>query len=135
MRKRKQSWMLVPNRIRASSSEKKHKMNIKIENTVSATAYVVTGALAMITAEVPIRNMEEESVEYSVYDQIISPEGAVLTTTESRGRLGAGAEETILDELLRVRDPQNELQGYKLRVLLRVGDVYVDSKEVEIKVV
>ncbi len=89
----------------------------------------------MITAEVPIRNMEEEAVEYSVYDQIISPEGTVLTTTESRGRLGAGAEETILDELLRVRDPQNELQGYKLRVLLRVGDVYVDTKEVGIRVV
>ena len=43
-------------------------------------------------------------------------------------------EETILDELLRVRDPENGLQGYKLRVLLRVGTAYVDTKEVEIKV-
>ena len=88
----------------------------------------------MITAEVPIRNMEEESVEFSVYDQVISPAGDIVTTTESRYRLGPDSEETILDELLRVRDPENGLQGYKLRVLLRVGTAYVDTKEVEIKV-
>ena len=88
----------------------------------------------MITAEVPIRNMEEQSVEFSVYDQVISPSGDILTTTESRYSLGPGAAETILDELLRVRDPENGLQGYKLRVLLRVGTEFVDTKEVEIKV-
>lgn len=120
--------MHVRRRIRVSSSD----MNIFIENTVSATAYVVTGALAMITAEVPIRNQEEVSVEFSVYDQVVEPSGAIVTTTETRYRLGPGACETILDELLRVKDPKNMLEGYKLRVLLRVGEEFVDTKEVEI---
>ena len=120
--------MHVRRRIRGSSSN----MKIFIENTVSATAYVVTGALAMITAEVPIRNQEEVSVEFSVYDQVVEPSGAIVTTTETRYRLGPGVCETILDELLRVKDPKNMLEGYKLRVLLRVGEEYVDTKEVEI---
>ncbi len=120
--------MHVRRRIRGSSSN----MKIFIENTVSATAYVVTGALAMITAEVPIRNQEEVSVEFSVYDQVVEPSGAIVTTTETRYRLGPGTCETILDELLRVKDPKNMLEGYKLRVLLRVGEEFVDTKEVEI---
>ena len=120
--------MHVRRRIRGSSSN----MKIIIENTVSATAYVVTGALAMITAEVPIRNQEEVSVEFSVYDQVVEPSGAIVTTTETRYRLGPGVCETILDELLRVKDPKNMLEGYKLRVLLRVGEEFVDTKEVEI---
>lgn len=120
--------MHVRRRIRGSSSN----MEIFIENTVSATAYVVTGALAMITAEVPIRNQEEVSVEFSVYDQVVEPSGAIVTTTETRYRLGPGVCETILDELLRVKDPKNMLEGYKLRVLLRVGEEFVDTKEVEI---
>ncbi len=120
--------MHVRRRIRGSSSN----MKIFIENTVSATAYVVTGALAMITAEVPIRNQEEVSVEFSVYDQVVEPSGAIVTTTETRYRLGPGVCETILDELLRVKDPKNMLEGYKLRVLLRVGEEFVDTKEVEI---
>ena len=120
--------MHVRRRIRVSSSN----MKIIIENTVSATAYVVTGALAMITAEVPIRNQEEVSVEFSVYDQVVEPSGAIVTTTETRYRLGPGVCETILDELLRVKDPKNMLEGYKLRVLLRVGEEFVDTKEVEI---
>ena len=120
--------MHVRRKIRVSSSN----MKIFIENTVSATAYVVTGALAMITAEVPIRNQEEVSVEFSVYDQVVEPSGAIVTTTETRYRLGPGTCETILDELLRVKDPKNMLEGYKLRVLLRVGEEFVDTKEVEI---
>ena len=120
--------MHVRRKIRVSSSN----MKIFIENTVSATAYVVTGALAMITAEVPIRNQEEVSVEFSVYDQVVEPSGAIVTTTETRYRLGPGVCETILDELLRVKDPKNMLEGYKLRVLLRVGEEFVDTKEVEI---
>ena len=86
----------------------------------------------MITAEVPIRNQEEVSVEFSVYDQVVEPSGAIVTTTETRYRLGPGTCETILDELLRVKDPKNMLEGYKLRVLLRVGEEFVDTKEVEI---
>lgn len=107
-------------------------MNIHIEQNVSAIAYVVTGALAMITAEVPVCNYESFPVEFSVYNQVIAPDGQIVTTTETRYRLGGGSSETILDELLRVKDPVNELEGYRLRVLLLVEDLVVDTKEVEI---
>ena len=110
-------------------------MKIYIEETISATAYVVTGALAMITAEVPIRNQEESAREFSLYNQILDPSGNIVTTTETRYRLGSGAAETILDELLRVKDPVNELKGYTMRSLLLVGEEVVDTKEVEIRIV
>ncbi len=87
----------------------------------------------MITAEVPIHNQEEFPVEFSVYDQVLSPDGEIVTTTETRYRLGPGASETILDELLRVKDPVELLDGYRLRVLLVVGEKVVDMKEQEIR--
>ena len=108
-------------------------MNIYIEETISATAYVVTGALAMITAEVPIRNTEGFAQEFSLYNQILDPSGRIVTTTETRYRLGSDSGETILDELLRVKDPIDELNGYTMRSLLLVGEEVVDTKEVEIR--
>ena len=110
-------------------------MNIHLKPNVSAVAYVVTGALAMITAEVPVHNEENCPVEFSIYNQVIDPSGSIVTTTETRYRLGAGAEETILDELLRVKDPVNGLEGYTLRSLLRVGEQVADSIDVGIRIV
>lgn len=86
----------------------------------------------MITAEVPVRNEENFPIEFSVYDQVIDPAGSVAAATESLYRLGPGVEETILDELLRVKEPQGGLAGYRLRVLLRVGEEIIETKEVEI---
>lgn len=121
--------MHVRRRIRGSSSN----MEIFIENTVSATAYVVTGALAMITAEVPVHNEEEFPIEFSLYNQVLDPNGQIVTTTETRYKLGPRRQEVIEDEMLRVKDPVNELTGYRMRALLTVDGQVLHTVEVEIE--
>ena len=104
-----------------------------MQENVSATAYVVTGALAMITAEVPVHNEEEFPIEFSLYNQVLDPNGQIVTTTETRYKLGPRRQETIEDEMLRVKDPVNELTGYRMRALLTVDGQMLHTVEVEIE--
>ena len=110
-------------------------MNVKIEEPVRAEAYVLTGALAMITARVPVWNVEEEPITVSVYNSIIDPDGQVVTTTETLYGLNHGEHAEILDELLRVRDPKNSLQGYQLHVTVACCGTVLDTKAVPVAVV
>lgn len=109
-------------------------MSIKIEEGVKAIAYVLTSTYAMITAEVPVYNDTENAVQFSLYNAAMDPEGQCLTTTETLYRLEAGERCTITDELLRIRDPRNELQGYTITSTLSVNGDRCDRKKVAIEV-
>ena len=107
---------------------------VKIEEGFRAVAYVITSAYAMITAEVPVVNESESPVQFSVYNAAMDPEGQCLTTTETLYRLGAGERCTITDELLRIRDPKGELEGYTITCTISVNGERCDRKKVAIEV-
>ena len=110
-------------------------MNVKIEEPVRAEARVLTGALAMITARVPIWNLEDEPVTVSVYDAIKAPDGKIVTTTETLYGLNHGEHAEILDELLRVQNPEEGLKGYELHVTVACCGTVLDTQSVPIVVV
>lgn len=108
---------------------------VKIEEGIRAVAYVVTSAYAMITAEVPVYNDTDRPVQFSVYNAVMDPEGQCLTTTETLYRLGVGERCTVTDELLRIRDPRGELEGYTITCTLSVNGEWCDRKSVAIEVI
>lgn len=104
-------------------------MSVYIEDGAKAIAYVVTSAYAMITAEVPVHNDTEESVQFSLYNAIMNPNGVCETTTETLYSLGAGEHCVITDELLRVHDPIEGCRGYRVTSSLCVMGKVLDQKK------
>lgn len=109
-------------------------MRLTIGEGATAIAYVITSAYAMITAEVPVYNGTEAAVQFSLYNAILDPEGQCLTTTETLYSLGAGDHCVITDELLRIRDPRQECQGYVVKSSLCVQGQVCDQRVIPITV-
>lgn len=110
-------------------------MGIYFKEGATAKAYVVTSSLEMVTAEIPVVNDTDQPVLFSVYCAAFDPDEECVTTTETLFRLGAGADCVITDELIRIKEPKNDGEGYTVRCTLLVNGEVQDKQTLPVEIV